>query len=469
MTTINYTTDDNPALKNPEGGLFHNRIPDPTRPPRCFNTPPGDYHTLLPAYLYLDTACDTDLVWNGYNGEGTSTELNDYATKLVHYRSKGVKVVFRPRYDDQGSDHGPNRCGVFHTDKIERLHNHIDAVAKMLNDYKDVVAFIQAGYLGRWGEWNTDDHPNSTAPFLYDYAIRTEIIDHVLMEYAQYQIKQDVELRRPVFAREVIDRAEANGEPRPNVGLQNDCFMTDEEDVGTYSTTFDNSPVNFGSPSESKAWAKSHTADHSFGGETCNHGGDERWRDCDQMRNEPATLHLNYLNGDYSQHAIDVWCSGNCFNDILRKIGYRFEVKRVEYTPTVAAGGSFTVMIDIENSGWAKLHKPRTAEVVLRSSSTPPQRYTPSNSATAEWAPAPPDAMTSPPTTRLTLTDAAPTTPGTYSVRLAIPDPDVPTDLAEDDPTRISYAVKLASLREGKNVFDANTGENDLGATITVQ
>ncbi len=78
-----------------------------------------------------------------------------------------------------------------------------------------MIAFIQAGYLGKWGEWNTEDEEESTAPFLFDDTLRAEIIDHVVRRYKENQIEQDVGLRRPVFVREVILRAEANGEPSP--------------------------------------------------------------------------------------------------------------------------------------------------------------------------------------------------------------------------------------------------------------
>jgi hypothetical protein len=338
-------------------------------------------------------------------------------------------------------------------------------IAKMLAAYKDVVAFIQAGYLGRWGEWNTKDPADETAPFLYEDATRAEIIDHVLRKYKEHEIRQDVGLRRPVFAREVILRAEANGEPKPNVGIHNDCFMASNSDGGTYSK-FEDIEANFETVEEAKACARELAEDASFGGETCrntSNPGSERWRDCDQVLIESAEMHLTYLNGDFFQDALDLWTEKGCFDEIRRRIGYRFEVKRVEYTPNVAPGGSFTVVIDIENTGWAKLHKPRTAEVVLRAGGTPPERYTPSNNATAEWAPAP-DTMTPPPTTRLELTDDAPMTAGTYSVRLAIHDPDAP---AEAFP--FPYSVKLASKRNGVRLFDANTGENDLGVTIKVQ
>jgi hypothetical protein len=167
---------------------------------------------------------------------------------------------------------------------------------------------------------------------------------------------------------------------------------------------------------------------------------------------EPGSLHMNYVNGDYATDAVSVWTAGGCYDEIRRRLGYRFEVTRVEYTATVAAGQSFTVNIDVANTGWGKLLRPRTAKVVLRSSTS--QSYTPSNSATFDWAPGGA-------TTTLSLTGTAPSTPGTYSVRLAISDPDAPT--------LIPYAVKLATLRSGVNVFDASTGENNLGVSITVQ
>lgn len=81
-------------------------------------------------------------------------------------------------------------------------------------------------------------------------------------------------------------------------------------------------------------------------------------------------------------------------------------------------------------------------------------------------------------TKHLSITAQAPNTPGKYSVRLWIPDPDL-LDLLkrleqEGNPERyptaqINYAVKLATKLNGVNVFDQTTGENNLGVEITVQ
>jgi Ni,Fe-hydrogenase III small subunit len=112
---------------------------------------------------------------------------------------------------------------------------------------------------------------------------------------------------------------------------------------------------------------------------------------------------------------------------------------------------TFQVRVDVKNTGWAKLHKPRQAKLVLRNGSTT-HVYNASSGAVASWAPGQ--------TTTISVNAPAPSA-GTYSVRLWIPDPDAQS--------RIPYAVKLATLRNSANVFDPNTGENNLGVSITVQ
>ena len=130
-----------------------------------------------------------------------------------------------------------NGVPVFHADSRECQFNHIEAVAAMLGDYKDVIAYIQAGYLGNWGEWNWERRGwqlhQENAPLLYNRTDRCEILDHILFAYAAAGIAQDVELRRPVFAKEVVERwenpenSDIYGEDASaNVGLHNDCFMS---------------------------------------------------------------------------------------------------------------------------------------------------------------------------------------------------------------------------------------------------
>jgi hypothetical protein len=525
-----YDPDPNPLLKNPERGMYRSRRPevdgddaanddvnDADEDDRDGNDgndddvddDDDDDHTIVSEWLWLGEVCNEPLTWEGIDDPRTSDVLRMYARRLEGARRRDEvgrrephKKLFRPRYDkfpngglvSDGCDR--NGVKVFHAPTMERQKNHIDEVAKMLGEYKDVIAFIQAGYLGNWGEWNwaggpsNDPYTSANAPFLADRSLRKEVIDYVLAAYAAQNIQQHVELRRPVFAKEVLAC-----NPSANVGLHNDCFMTTDDDMGTYanldpdcdppivedcdpSTVEVCNPSNFADPEaeNAKAWAKDRTARFSFGGETCPAGGNERWRQCSNMvdddgdpatvdDDDPATLHLSYLNAEYAADddpvpgvlgAVSTWKSGGCYDEIRRRLGFRFEVRQVEYTKTVAAGQEFLVRVVIENTGWAKLHKPREAKLVLRNGTSAPLEYPFSGGSVADWAPGPP--------TTISVSDSAP--PGTYSVRLWIPDPDTEN---LDGEVQKNYAVKLATLRNGANVFDPDTGENDLGVEITVE
>src|SRR5215210_6422020 len=189
-----------------------------------------NYHTIVPEWLWLAPWCKKDLVWNPTNPDDTSQVLKDYGPgtpeapgKLESARLNGHKILFRPRYDKKDDDpndpNGPSDCTfeggsakVFHADSRARQKNHITAIANMLGDYKDVIAYIQAGYLGKWGEWNTEGedeegnpiYTQANAPLLYNIAFRKEIIDWMIDTYDQVGIMQHVEFRRPVFAKEVV-------------------------------------------------------------------------------------------------------------------------------------------------------------------------------------------------------------------------------------------------------------------------
>ena len=510
-----YTPDDDPDLMNPERGMYFGKVPAV-----------GDSHTIVARWLWLAPWCKAELIWDGPDSLSTSQVLKDYAGELEDARAAGYKVLFRPRYDKDEDGNPPGDCtfeggsvNVYHADRKDRQLRHISAVAKMLGHYKDVIAYIHAGYLGKWGEWNLEGGisrvpllTNATNPNDITTYDRSHIIDHILSEYAAAGITQDVELRTPVFAKEVVERYEDENKPPPNIGLHNDCFMSsmqsnevpiDGSDSGTYSDfavgdpSISLSPLNFRSTVAARAWAVDWTKDSSFGGETCPRDRDpedgfsdenERWRVCDNMIGtnsepaEPALLNMSYLNADFVGDkcrpsgrpggqclpgdvivpgAVTTWTSGGCYDEIRHRLGYRFHVTSVEYTSTVAAGQSFQVRVNVKNTGWAKLHKPRQAKIVLRSGSLAYHFEIPeaSGGAVASWAP---DQTQ----TTLVSVTACPPPPGTYEVRLWIPDPDV---VDPDAPWQIPYAVKLATKHNGGNVFDPATGENDLGVEIVVQ
>jgi hypothetical protein len=434
VTDSDYIADPDPDLLNPERGMYY------------WSVQGDDPHTLVAEWLYLGTVCAQDLAWEGHGDPATSTVLDAYATELVAHRDAGRKVVFRPRYDT-AADNGLNACGVFHADTWARQLAHVDAIASMLGDFEEVIGFVEAGYLGRWGEWNTSGFEPSDAPFLTDPVSRRALMSHVLSAYASAGIDHHVELRRPIFAKELID-----ADAEANVGLYNDCFMTSDSDYGTYSNYESDNPSNFPSSEEAKTWAEGHTAAAPFGGETCPYTG-ARWESCANMvgaTSEPAALHMSYLHGAWAPDAVDTWEAGDCYDDIKRSLGYRFVVEQVEYPPAVAADEALVVRVTVRNTGWSRMHRPRTASVVLRDGDTAYELAT-TASAVRDWIPG--EAAI------LEATGPLPA-PGTYELRLHIPDPGAPEI--------VPYAVRLASTRAGEPLFDETTGENVLGVQLSI-
>jgi hypothetical protein len=228
--------------------------------------------------------------------------------------------------------------------------------------------------------------------------------------------------------------------------------------------------------------AKEITVEKSFGGETCPAGGNERWRDCNNMvgstnvESEPEALHMNYLFREWAEGAKRAWIDGGCYEEIKNRLGYRFELRQVDYPTEVTAGQTFTVTAHIMNTGWARLHKPRRAQLFLVKELAELEKWpapTPipaadGTGATQSWVP-------SSAQHRVVFTGSIPTA-GRYKLHLAIFDPDAaviwnkpPKRIGERDEWPYHYAVKLATKRNGELLFKQLTGMNDLGLFINVR
>ena len=83
------------------------------------------------------------------------TEIDD---ALGLARDAGLKVVPRFYYADAGDQ--PDA-------PLDRILGHIDQLGPILADNEDVIAVVQAGFIGAWGEWHSSqnglDNPTDRA------------------------------------------------------------------------------------------------------------------------------------------------------------------------------------------------------------------------------------------------------------------------------------------------------------------
>lgn len=343
---------------------------------------------------------------------------------------------------------------------------HLQQLAPILQANSDVIALVQTGFIGVWGEWYYTDHfvADPTDPSTVSdafHAQRGEVLAALLAALPGRM----AQVRTPLFKQKIYGTGsgESNalppanafdGSDRARTGHHNDCFLASDTDFGTYNDV-----------DEDRAFLAAETRYLPMGGESCNETTDDDDPQtpenessdrtlCPTALTELAEFHWSYLNADYHPGVLESWAEGGCLETVKRRLGYRFTLLEGKYAETVQAGEMLDIQIELRNEGWAAPYNPRPVDLVLRhGTSGAVQRF---------------PLATDP---RLWLADGAgrhtisqhipvPTNlpSGEYALFLALPDPN--PVLA----TRPEYAIRLANMK----VWEEAEGWNNLLHTLTV-
>lgn len=278
--------------------------------------------------------------------------LANLRTGFGKIRTAGLKVVLRFAYN-----YPANETEYLNAQdaSLARVQRHIAQLAPVIADNADVIAIWQAGFIGAWGEWHTSSNGLTSA------ANKLAVRDALL---AALPANRSLQVRYPgdlstwfAQAPSSSDLEQASLPTRARIGLHNDCFLASNDDVGTYF------------PSAQSASLRAHVQATSdvvaFGGETCFPPIPAEARmDCPSILAEGAAYRLAYLNRAYYQPFFDRWIADGCMDEINRKMGYRMEIKSLEYSASVPRGGTVTAALTMANNGWARLMNDRP--LVLR-------------------------------------------------------------------------------------------------------
>jgi hypothetical protein len=389
-------------------------------------------------YQSIDLMAENDLSWvtaDGVSLVHAYVRLDDYRSQdipadfladlgehLEVARDAGVKVIFRASYN----------FGIGEPDaSLAWVLRHIEQLAPVWNANADVIAVVQAGFIGAWGEWHSSSNGLDTP------ANRAAVLDALLEAVPAERM---VQLRYPGDLIEAyvtpIDASDAHdGSDRARTGHHNDCFVSSPTDVGTY---FPESRT-----AEFKDYLEAQTGSTWAGGETCDADLDvARW-DCATTLREMERFHFTYINQGYYQGAIDSWKSEGCHDEIFDRLGYLIRATGGAHSDAVDPGGSFTLDLNLVNDGFAAPMNPRSAYIVLDG----PERVE------VELADDPRDWQPGQISLRASVPVPAGTSPGDYRLSLWLPDPDLPG--------RSDYAIRLAN----DGIWES--GANTIG-TITV-
>ncbi len=389
--------------------------------------------TLVHVYFRLDAFRDARL---------PQSFLDELKRRFAEARASGVKLVPRLTYNFPDGNPDPS---VDRDAPLDRVLQHLNQLAPILRANADVIAFMEAGFVGAWGEWH-----HSTAG-LDALPAKRAILMRLLATLPQ---SRDVALRyerdkRAIFGRDApLTALEAfTGTPVSRVGHHNDCFLASADDMGTYVESAAQ-PI-----AAQKAYLAAENRFVPQGGETCSDGPDAQpYIGCKNALSELSAQHWSQLNSDYQHGVLQRWKREGCYSEIATRLGYRFRLLRSTYPASATRGSVLHARITLVNDGFAAPYNPRELELVLRARGgstvrlkipADPRRWLPGAPITI------PIALVLPRTMR----------PGTYQAALALPDP------APRLHSHADYAIRLAN----RGVWRPKTGDNALNWRIEVR
>jgi hypothetical protein len=354
--------------------------------------------------------------------------LNDLRADLASARGSGVKLVLRFAYNRSMSDDAP----------LDVVVQHVEQLAPVLAEFADVIAVVQAGFIGAWGEWH------SSTNGLTSSENRERILTALLDAVATSRM---VQLRYPYHAREFLpvppsDAQAFDGSEASRVGLMNDCFLANSSDGGTYRDQLD------------RDYSASLSRVTAVGGETCNIGGLSERNSCEMALAELDQYNWDYLNEEFYRGILDRWKAEGCYDEISRRLGYRFVLISGAVDERVSPGDALTVSLSVANEGFGKLYNARPVDVVLLPrTGGAPLVLRALHDARAVM---PLSGQTRDVHLSVTVPAGAPT--GAYDVALRLPDP---SPHLESDPR---YSLRFAN----EGVWQASSGYNRLLIAVSV-
>lgn len=410
------------VISNPERGFMHTWGVDSEGPSLnllTLQSLKNENVTIILRLYYLNSFKNSDL---------STTQLNLIKTDFERLREAGIKCILRFAYNSNQN----------HTDApLNIIERHLDQLKPLFTDNSDVIAFVQAGFIGSWGEWHT------TTNNLTTLANKKAVVNKLLEAFPK-EIK--IQLRTPLYKREVFDYTTAIDESVgygtsdiARVGFHNDCFLASADDYGTY-----------GNVTLDKAYISQEALFVPTGGETCPPSGIPT-ASCFTADKEMSQLKWTYLNLDYYGPVLQVWRNNSCFVDFQKELGYRLALKTAILKKEVTVNSSFELNAVIDNVGFAPVYNAKNSFLILKSLSDGTTFKKPLNFDVRKVIPAVDYELKE--SVSLSGVPA-----GQYESFLKIEDSNVSIS------DRTEYAIQLANT----NSWDATDGTNKLSHTLTI-
>ena len=351
----------------------------------------------------------------------SQTFLNNIQTDFNTLRASGVKCILRFRYSETNN--------IDATKDV--LINHINQLKSITLTNQDVISVIEAGFIGQYGEWYYTSNYGDRGVLTTQNITDRKEIGLKIMELAPTRL---IMFRTPYFQQMIGGTTPItltntyNGTTNSRIGLHNDAFLSSNSDSGTFkNTTTEYTYLD----AQSK---------YTFCGGESNALFTTK-QDCSVVFGWLTRFHYNYLNFGYYPGTLDLWKTGGCYDEIQRRLGYRFELINSNITNNV-------LTINIKNVGFANIYNQRDVYLVFKNTLDNTSFFFKVNTDIRKW-----DAGTT-----ISLVNDLNTFAllnGNYEIYINSPDKTL---------TNTDYSIRFANT----GIYNSVTGYNKLNQTITI-
>ncbi len=413
-------------------------------------------------------------VLNGYtNNLLPATFFDNLTADFATAKQAGVKLITRFTYTVQakaGSCPEGFACPPYGDAPKNIVLQHIGQLKPVLQQNADVIAILQMGFIGIWGEnYYTDNFgdPSSNGQGkLMDnnWTSRSEVLQALLDAIPQDRM---VQVRIPQMKQRFIYGVNAStGVPplteleaftntdKARVGFHNDCFLASEDDYGTFADYGNSSSPRQAANDALRTYTKQDSRYVAVGGETCDDTFSPQ-NDCEttgRAQTEMRNMHYSYLNCAYNNAVNNDWQTGGCMDKIKKEIGYRFILKDGTYPSVINGGDVLNFSINLENAGYASPYNERPVKLIMRKQGSGELFSFTINTDIRKWYSG---------TIKLesAVTTSGSMPKGRYDLLLFLP------DKYASIANRPEYAIRIAN----KDVWESSTGYNKLSATVDIR
>ena len=420
------------------------------------------------------------LVYRGYvlndfvNRPLTEDFLNELDHDFAVVRKAGLKMILRFSYTNTTSRAGncPDKekiCPPYGDATKSIMLEHIKQLKPILRKNADVIAVLQEGFIGIWGEnYYTDyfgDASDNGPGKIMDssWKDRNDLLKALLEALPEDRMMQ---VRTPQIKQRFVYGPEASVSAKPlslkeafsysdkaRIGFHNDCFLSSPDDYGTYYDYGNSSSPKKAANEILRKYLEQDSRYGPVGGETCDDAFSPG-NDCAPIghaEQEMAAMHFSFLNTAYNNNVNNDWDSLGCINRIKKKLGYRFVLVNSRFPSKLKAGESFSFSVKMENKGYASPYNPRPIELVFRNQQTGKEYFINGKADIRFW-------VTGKIEWKETVRLPADVPAGKYEILLNLPDK-YPALRG-----RPEYSIRLAN----QNTWEEKTGYNKLNHFISV-